>query len=77
MNQDEEIRELQSTVRNVALLIAASLVGFTVLLLGVPVFENEIPSWVIHVVTVAVFFAGFGCGWWYRGWARHDDRGVR
>ena len=27
-----------------------------------------IPSLAIHVGTVVAFFAGFGMGWWWRGW---------
>ena len=34
---------------------------------------NMIPSWAIHVVTVAVLFVGFGMGYWYRGWAERVD----
>lgn len=26
-----------------------------------------IPTWVIDLVTVGVFFAGFGVGYWWRG----------
>src|SRR5258706_14840559 len=36
--------------------------------------NTMIPTWLIDVVTVGVFFVGFGCGWWQ---FRHDDRGLK
>ena len=76
MSSDEtksEIRELSTAVRHLFALIAVSLIALTVLLVWLPA-NVGIPSWVIHVVTVAVFFVGFGCGYWYRGWAKKVDR---
>ena len=76
MNPDEtksEIRELSSAVRHVFAQIALSLVALTALLVWLPA-DAGIPSWVIHTVTVTVFFGGFGCGYWFRGWAKRIDR---
>lgn len=31
------------------------------------------PSWAVPVVTVVVFFVGFGAGYWWRGWKERVD----